>query len=105
ASDAVSQGSGNTAWTVPQSLAPNTTYFWRARAAGGSVTSAFSNVETFRTPNNCSFSLSTTTITTTSTGGTSTVNVTTPGTCSWTATSNASFITITSGASGTGNGT
>jgi all-beta uncharacterized protein len=104
-SDAVSQGSGNTAWTVPQSLAPNTTYFWRARAAGASVTSAFSNAETFRTPNNCSFSLSTTTITTASAGGTSTVNVSTPGTCSWTATSNASFITITSGASGTGNGT
>jgi hypothetical protein len=105
--DAVAQGSGNTAWTVPQSLTPNTTYFWRARASASSapVTSAFSNVETFRTPNICSFSLSTTTITTASGGGTATVDVSAPGTCSWTATSNAPFITITSGASGTGNGT
>ena len=104
-SEAIPQGSGNTAWTVPQSLAPNTMYFWRARAAGGPVTSAFSTVETFRTPNSCSFSLSTTTITTASAGGTATVDVTAPGTCSWTATSNAPFITITSGGSGSGNGT
>jgi hypothetical protein len=33
------------------------------------------------------------------------VNVTSTGSCGWTATSNASWITVTSGASGTGNGT
>ncbi|HEV8345891.1 MAG TPA: hypothetical protein VGQ16_04930, partial [Vicinamibacterales bacterium] len=39
-----------------------------------------------------------------STSATSTITVTAPSGCAWTATSNASFITILSGASGTGNG-
>jgi uncharacterized protein (TIGR03437 family) len=38
-------------------------------------------------------------------GGSGSVNVTAPTGCGWTATSNASFITITSGSSGTGDGT
>lgn len=38
-------------------------------------------------------------------GGSGSVNVTTPNTCNWTAVSNASWITITSGSSGSGNGT
>ncbi|HLG16764.1 MAG TPA: BACON domain-containing carbohydrate-binding protein [Blastocatellia bacterium] len=38
------------------------------------------------------------------TGGTGVVNVSAPMGCNWTAVSNAAFITITSGASGTGNG-
>ena len=37
-------------------------------------------------------------------GGNGTVNVTTTSACAWTATSNAAFITINSGANGTGNG-
>ena len=37
-------------------------------------------------------------------GGTGTVDVSTASTCDWTATSSATWITITSGASGTGNG-
>jgi len=39
-----------------------------------------------------------------SNGGTGSVNVTTQSGCSWTVTNNASWITITSGSSGTGNG-
>lgn len=38
------------------------------------------------------------------TGGTGTIDVTTDTNCSWTAVSNASWITVTSGSSGTGNG-
>ncbi len=38
-------------------------------------------------------------------GGNNTVSVTLPATCNWTAVSNAAWITVTSGASGTGNGT
>jgi hypothetical protein len=38
-------------------------------------------------------------------GGTHSVSVTAPSTCAWTATSNADFITITDGQSGSGNGT
>jgi hypothetical protein len=37
-------------------------------------------------------------------GGSGTVNVSTGSTCAWTARSNDSWITITAGASGTGNG-
>ena len=39
------------------------------------------------------------------TGGTGTITVTTQPGCAWTATSQASFVTITAGSSGTGNGT
>ena len=55
----------------------------------------------------CTFSISPTTASYTRTGGTGTVAVTvTAGTgCNWTAVSNASWITITGGASGSGNGT
>jgi hypothetical protein len=38
-------------------------------------------------------------------GGASTIAVTAPASCAWTATSNAPWIVVTSGASGTGNGT
>jgi len=52
----------------------------------------------------CSYSLSSTSQPFGSAGGTGSVNVTTASTCGWTATSNASWITITAGSSGTGNG-
>ena len=51
------------------------------------------------------YSLSPTSQTFASTGGTGSVSVTSSSGCSWTATSNVSWITITSGSSGTGNGT
>jgi hypothetical protein len=54
---------------------------------------------------NCSFSISPTRRSFNSNGGTGTVNVTVSGACNWTAVSNVSWITITSGASGTGSGT
>ena len=53
----------------------------------------------------CTFVVSNTNVTVSSGGGTATITVTTGATCNWTATSNAAFITITSGANGTGNGT
>jgi hypothetical protein len=53
----------------------------------------------------CSFTVSPTSANPTSGGGPATVSVTTTTGCSWTATSNATWITITSGASGSGNGT
>jgi hypothetical protein len=52
----------------------------------------------------CTFSLSPTNSAFSSSGGTGTVNVTAGAGCAWTAISNNSFITITSGSSGTGNG-
>ena len=53
----------------------------------------------------CTFSINPTSSSHAAGGGSGTVTVTTGSTCNWTAVSNASFITITGGSSGTGNGT
>jgi hypothetical protein len=53
----------------------------------------------------CTFSVSPTTIALSSNGGTGSVTVSAPGGCAWTATSNASWLVVTSGGSGSGNGT
>jgi hypothetical protein len=53
----------------------------------------------------CTFSATPQTVSVPSSGGTAAVNVTTDAGCGWTAASNASWITIASGASGNGNGT
>ena len=55
--------------------------------------------------NGCAFSISPDTRSLPASGGSGTVAVTGGTGCAWTATRNASWITITSGASGTGNGT
>ena len=53
----------------------------------------------------CSYSISPTSGTFSSSGGTGSFSVTAGSTCNWTASDSASWITITSGASGTGSGT
>ena len=53
----------------------------------------------------CTFTVSPTSITAGAAAGTATVTVTAGGGCAWTATTNDGFITVTSGASGTDNGT
>ncbi|HKP71801.1 MAG TPA: M36 family metallopeptidase, partial [Pyrinomonadaceae bacterium] len=53
----------------------------------------------------CTFSISPTSASVASGGGTGSVSVTAGTGCTWSAVSNASFITITAGASGSGNGT
>ena len=53
----------------------------------------------------CTYSLSPTSTTYTATGGTGSVSVTTGSNCGWTASDSASWMTITSGSSGTGSGT
>ncbi len=53
----------------------------------------------------CTYSISPTSASFASGGGTGSVSVTAGTGCSWTAVSNATFITITSGGSGSGNGT
>ena len=52
----------------------------------------------------CSFSLSATGTNLPSAGGNGSVGVTAPGGCAWTAASNAPWLSLTSGASGSGNG-
>jgi hypothetical protein len=56
-------------------------------------------------PSGCQIITGTTTTSFPASGGSATISVTTPNTCSWTATSSANFLTITQGASGSGNGT
>ncbi|HKR00997.1 MAG TPA: M36 family metallopeptidase [Pyrinomonadaceae bacterium] len=53
----------------------------------------------------CTYSISPTSASQPATGGTGSVSVTAGTGCSWTAVSNATFITITAGSSGSGNGT
>jgi hypothetical protein len=53
----------------------------------------------------CTFSIAPTSASFPNTGGTGSVSVTAPAGCPWTAASNVSWITITSGSSGSGNGT
>ncbi len=55
-------------------------------------------------PPSCNYSVSPDEVKFKEGGGTGTVNVSTGSTCAWTAKSNDSWITITAGASGTGNG-
>jgi hypothetical protein len=53
----------------------------------------------------CNYSISPTSQSFAATGGTNSVSVSTSNSCNWTAVSNANWISITSGANGTGNGT
>lgn len=61
--------------------------------------------QTCTPPPTCTNTISPTSQSFGATGGTGSVSVTTSSGCNWTATSNASWLTITSGSSGSGNGT
>jgi len=56
-------------------------------------------------PTSCAYALSGSTLSTGAGAGSGSVNISTASACAWTATSNAGFISVTSGASGSGNGT
>ncbi|MEZ5308604.1 MAG: BACON domain-containing carbohydrate-binding protein [Pyrinomonadaceae bacterium] len=92
-----STGSGN--GTVGYTVAANT-----GPARTGTVTIA-GQTFTVNQTSGCSYSINPTSATSPSTGTTGTVAVTTDTGCDWTATSNDSWITVTSGSTGSGNGT
>jgi all-beta uncharacterized protein len=85
--DGVPQGSGTTGWVVDRDLGSSVTWYWHARATNGTVTTAYSGTETFKTPDPpCSFTVSPTTISATAAGEGAPVNITrTAGNCSWSA--------------------
>ena len=56
-------------------------------------------------PSGCQIITGVTTTTFPASGGSASISVTTSNSCTWTATSNASFLTVSQGASGYGNGT
>ena len=70
----------------------------------GTLTVAGQTFTVTQDPLSCTYSLTPTAQSFTATGGNGTVNVTTLTGCGWTATSNATWLSINSGASGNGNG-
>jgi len=56
-------------------------------------------------PTGCQVITGVTTTTFPASGGSASISVTTPNSCTWAATSSASFLTVMQGASGAGNGT
>ena len=95
---------GSGTGTVHYSVAPNTS----ASSLTGTITVAgetFTVTESGTTSSGCTFTLSKTSITLKAKGGKMTVSVKAKGTgCDWTASTTNSWITITSGSSGTGSG-
>ena len=95
--------SGSGSGTVTYAVAANTS----TTARGGSLTIAGLTHSVSQAPGSgtCSFSINPTSAFFGAEGGTGSVTVTTQAGCNWTAVSNNAFITITSGASGSGSGT
>lgn len=93
--------SGAGAGFVAIAVAANTTTSNRS----ASVTVAGAPVTITQSGLTCSYSLTPTSASAPAGGGSATVSVTAATGCSWTAVSPASWLTMTSGASGTGNGT
>jgi hypothetical protein len=91
-----SRGSGN--GTVSFAIEPST-----AAARTGTLTVAGQRV-TVQQEQGCTFSINPTQESVPSAGGGGRVTVTAPDGCAWTASSNAPWLTIASGASGSGNG-
>ena len=101
--DGIAQGAGTTSWVVNHDLGADVLWYWRARATNGTVTSAFSTVETFSTASACSFTLSPASASVNGTGGTITFAVTAGSNCAWSASTADSFLSVSGG--GTGSGT
>ena len=89
-------GDGSIAYTVDA----NSTIDTRT----GTITAAGQTLTITQSGINCSFDLSSNTASFDSDGGSATVGMTSPTGCSWTASTNQSWITITAGASGSGDG-
>ncbi|MFN8061337.1 MAG: hypothetical protein U0Q12_19405 [Vicinamibacterales bacterium] len=109
--DDTSGGVYNQSGTLTGTLAPGTYEFaYELQAqdadvngAGSATGSGFVRLVLRRSQ--CTYTLSPTNALYLAQGGTGTVAVTAPAGCDWVATSDAAFATITSGTSGTGNGT
>jgi hypothetical protein len=103
--DGVAQGSGTTSWPVPSDLTQGVVYFWRARATNGTLTTAFSAIESFKAGGGlCSIVLSPTSVSAGAGGGSTTITITTSSACNWVSISNDAFIVLTSPSSGSGSG-
>ena len=98
--DAASQ----TTYTVP-SLSEGATYYFAATAYdAGRTESGFSNEVTYTVPSACTYTASPASQSFGAGGGTGSVNVTAGTACNWTASNGVPWISVTSGANGTGSG-
>ena len=95
-----SGATGNATATIGLTADPNTAGSSRTAV----VTAGGQSVSVAQAAANCSFSASPTTASVASAASSATIAVTATASCNWTATSNAGWLTITSGASGSGNG-
>ena len=92
--------------TVTISDIPNGfTYYFAVTAYDNSSPSLESTYSNEVSKNTCTYSISPTSANFGASGGTGSVSVTTQAGCTWTASSGAAWLTITSGSSGTGSGT
>jgi Domain of unknown function (DUF5666)/Putative binding domain, N-terminal len=104
----VNGASGNGAGSVQFTAAPNPSRAARTGAltiAGQSVTVTQGGATPVPAPSCTTFTLSSTSESVDASGGTISVNVTTPASCEWTAAGNVGWLSVVVGASGTGNGT
>jgi hypothetical protein len=92
--------SGSGSATVTYSVAANS-----GAARTGTLTVAGKTVTISQQGQACSFSVAPTSVAPGAAGGAQSASVTTAAGCNWTAASNASWISVTAGASGSGNGT
>ncbi len=98
-----SGASGSGSGTVTYAVAANTST--TARSGSLTIAGLTHSVSQAAGGGTCSFSINPTSRSFGAEGGTGSVTVTTQAGCNWTAVSNNAFITITSGASGSGSGT
>ena len=97
---------GNTTTCTISTLLDGTIYYFAATDYNTSgIESGYSNEVVYNPPPACTYSISPATQSFDSSGGPGTVSVTASSGCIWTAVSNASWITISSNSSVTGNGT
>jgi uncharacterized repeat protein (TIGR02543 family) len=93
-----------TTYTVP-SLSEGATYYFAATAYDATHTeSGFSNEVPYTVPSACTYTTTPASQSIGAGGGTGTVTVTAGAGCNWTTSNSSPWISITSGASGTGNG-
>ena len=90
---------------LPVPLTPGVVYEATVSAVGPGGTTTSERSNTFGLSLPCSFSLSPTSQTFAASGGSGSFGVTTSASCQWTAVAQASWLTVTGGASGTGPGT
>ena len=97
---------GNTTSRIVTGLTAGTTYYFALTAYDSSGNeSAYSSEVSYTVPASCTYTISPSSASFPQAGGTGSVAVTTQSGCAWSVTNSISWITVTSGSSGTGSGT